>query len=237
MTMALDDFLSSNILGPFGVASPETAGTARIPGAISGEFGSTGQILGDPLDIFGKRAGQTSDEVNRLNELALQEALTSQRGQFEETRGLFDPFVEAGRAPLSELTSAITGEGFEFQPSQGFQTGLERGTRGVRRAAAARGLLDSSGTEARLADLVNALTGQEVQGQLQQRLRPVQTAQQAAGIIGGAAGQAAGQGSSAFSNLAQQSLLNAANLGQARQATGQSVAGGLQGLAQLLATQ
>ena len=232
-------------MGPFNINPFDTSGgaTSLVPfdpaaGLRSGEFGETGQLIGDPLDIFGVRAGQTSDEINRLNELATQEAIESQQRQFGQVRDLFDPFAQAGQQPLSELVAAITGQGdFDFTPSEGFKTGLERGTRATRRGAAARGLLDSSGTEARLADLVNSLTGQEVQGQLESRLRPVQTAQQATGIIGGEAGRAAGQGSSAFSNLAQQSLINAANLGQARQASFQGAAGGLSGLANLLATQ
>ena len=235
MAFSLSDF--------FETPSPGGGGTFFDPGGtISGGgiggLGETGQQIADPLDIFGVRAGQTADEVRRLNKLAAQEAIDFQRGQLGQVTDLFDPFVQAGQQPLSELVAGVTGQGdFQFTPSAGFQGALEQGGRGVRRAAAARGLLDSSGTESRLSDLVNSLTGQEVQRQIEQRLQPIRTAQDASRIIGGQEAATAGAGSAIFGNLGAQNLATAQQLGQARQSAFQSAAGGLSGLSNLLAAQ
>ena len=233
-----DNFTNPFSGGSVGPGGFDPLGLTSGTGAVGGEFGPTGQLLADPLDLAGVRAKDTASEIARLNALAADEAIGFQRGQIGQVTELFDPFVQAGERPLADLVSAITGEGdFQFQPSERFQTDLERGTRATRRGAAARGLLDSSGTEARLSDLVNALTGREVQSQISNRLQPIQVAQDASRTIGSAEAAGAGAGSSIFSNLASQNLLNAQNLGQARSSSFQSAAGSLQGLANLLATQ
>ena len=216
----------------------DPAGVLSGTGAAGGEFGEGVQVAADPLDLFGIRAGQTADEVSRLNLLAAQEAIEAQRGQIGAVGELFDPFVQAGQVPLSQLVGAITGQGeLDFTPSAAFTGGLEEGTRAIRRGAASMGLLDSSGTESRLADLVNALTGQEAQRQIETRLQPIRVAQDASRTIGAQEAAGAGAGSSIFSNLAAQNLATAAQLGQARQSSFTSAAGGLAGLANLLATQ
>ena len=208
------------------------------PFDVSSIFGGDLQGIIDPLDLSGFQAGETRDLVAKLQALAAQEGIDFQRGQFEEVKGLFSPFVEAGAIPLAELSALITGEGeFDFTPSAGFEQGVEEGTRSLRRDAAARGVLDSSGTESRLSDLVNALTGQEIQQQIEARLQPIRTAQDAAQRIGAQAQTSAGTGSSVFSNLANQNILNAANFGQARQSSFDTASSSLAGLANLLATQ
>jgi len=212
-------------------------GTDLIGGVFGGKAAGAHNLLTDPLDLFGRRAEATADEVRQINEAAAREAITAQRGQIGRVTDLFDPFVSAAQTPLQELQAAITGEGFDFTPGEQYTTGLDRGTRAIRRAAAARGSLDSSATEARLADLANALTAQETQRQIENRLQPIRVGQQASGVIGQQEAAGAGAGSSVFSNLAGQNLLAAQNLGQARQSAFSSAAGGLQGLSQLLAQQ
>lgn len=196
------------------------------------KLGYWSSVKDDPLDLFGNRARDAANQMEDIQKGAAADAIRAQMENIQRARGLYDPFVQSGATPLSELTAMITGEGdFTFTPSEAFSAGLEEQGRALRRSAAARGTLDTSGTQARLADLVNALTGQEIQGQIERRLQPVRTAQDASRILGGIESAGAGAGSSVYTNLAAQNLQNAANLGQARQSAYNSLAGGLQGLA------
>lgn len=197
--------------------------------------GQTLSFIGDPLDIFGNRAQYTADTIAALQEQAAREGLAAQERNIAQFNALYSPYLEAGKQPLADLVAMSTGE-YQFTPSQGFTQGVEQGGRSIRRAMAARGLLDSSATQASLADLVNALTEKDVAQQAENKLRMIRTAQDASRLIGGAETSQAGAASSIYSNLAAQNLQNAANLGQARQSAYSSAAGGLSGLAALLAS-
>jgi len=214
------------------LTSPQEGG----PAGLGSSWGNALSIGTDPMDLFGNRARYTANQVSDIERNSAANAIAAQNANIDRTKGLYQPFVDAGSQPLADLVGAFTGGEFNFTPSQAYNTGMEEQSRALRRSAAARGVLDTSGTQARLADLVNALSGQEVQNQIDMRLQPIRTAQDASRLIGSAETAAGGAGSSIYSNLSNQNLQNAANLGQAQQSAYSSLGGGLTGLASLLAS-
>jgi hypothetical protein len=225
------DQLGGSELGLF-----DPAGVLTGTGAAGGELGTSAQFLADPLDLFGIRANQTAEDIHNALVSSTRRGLDEQRRQLGEIERLNEPFRrEALESALPSLRALATGEGETgFQPSRLFQLQKEQGQRDIRRQAAAAGKFGSTQRQEQEADLVSGLAREDLErfergllAQLQAGIGSTQ-ALSAAGQTLGAAGAALHSNLGAQQNIAQQ------NLGAQRQASFQSAASGLGGLASLL---
>lgn len=125
-------------------AFTEAAGFGGTLGLTDDE---TTQFVGDPLDLFGVRAGQAAEAAAQRQEDAAQRAITVQEQQFQQILELISPFQQAGVSAL-EQQQALLGlagpeaqqaafDAFTASPGQDFLR--EQGEQAVLRQAAATG--------------------------------------------------------------------------------------------------
>jgi hypothetical protein len=240
----------SSLLDPLGFSSGgnegglfsglDPAGLFSGSGVAGGDsiLGSFGQTLADPLDLFGIRAGQTQDEINRILTGSAQENIALQEGQLAQIAGQTAPFRAAATdVALPQLSALAFGGNVDFQPSKLFGRQLEQGRTGILRGQAAGGAgVKSSRTFERLGDLVSGLAGEDVgrfeQGQQSLLNQGITATNQ----LGQSGSQLTGNVANIFSNLGQG--LNAARQGQGldRQTSFQGLSSGLSGLADFIAS-
>lgn len=204
-------------------------------GLAGGDFGETGQMLADPLDIFGIRAGQTRDEVGNILRSSAEQGIQSQRDMIDRIDALFKPYQEAAAQGLTDFTSLAAGGEFTAPTSPAYGYELEQGSRAANRLAAAQGRYNSSKRQADIADVALNAGQNELARQYGGQLDLQRLGTNALSALGGAgqnAGQAAG---SIYGNLGQgvNSALQA--YGASRQQSLNQGANALGGLSQYLA--
>lgn len=195
-------------------------------------------FIGDPLDLFGERAGAASESISNLLRQAAEQDIALQRGQLETIAGQTQPFrAAATETALPALTALALGGDIDLQESPLFQAQLETGRRGTLRGQAGGGAgVKSSRTFEKLSDLVSGLAAEDVGRFEQGNLSLLNQGLAATNQLGQAGSALTGNISQAFSGLGRGLSEAQQSLGQARNAAFQGAASGLSGLSQLLAT-
>lgn len=192
----------------------------------------------DVLDIQGKKAEETANEVNRILRESAEAGISLNQEQLAKIEELTAPFRAAATdTALPQLTALAFGGNIDYTPSKLYETQLQQGRENILQGQAAGSGIKSSATFGKLSDLVSGLASEDIgrfergQASLLELGRGAQQGLTQAGsrITGNIAdlltNQQAGVGATAQS-LAQQRL-----------ATGQTIASGVGGLTQLLALQ
>jgi hypothetical protein len=204
----------------------DIASGGPIGDAVFGEEGS--DILGDPLDLFGRRAAGDIADAEAEQLAALDEATRQEILAREAAQGFFEPFAGVAERGV-ELSSFLTDpqQQFDFiQNNPFFQASLQNANRATDARAAAGGRLGAGDTLQQLSS--NFLTTAQplIDRQSQGILDLLGLGQ---GIATSQANTAIGQGT-ALSGLAQ----NAGNVRAASQAAqAQNQAQSTQNIAQL----
>lgn len=158
---------------------------------IAGAVEDVEEFIDDP---FGQ--GAATQQALSLMEQSTQAGISALTEQQQQVEQMYGGYYGAGLEALGNLRSMVLGGDYEYTPSKLFEYQTKMGERAIRRQQAAKGMLGSTGTEQRLADLYTGLAGQETERQYLQTLGQVQVGAGAASrISAGAAGMAGGVGS------------------------------------------
>lgn len=221
-------------LGKFNVFDPGSKLLSDVGFSDEAVLGVS--AIADPLDIFGTRAGFTSETIDELLTGSTKAGLNEQRRQLAKLEQLNAPFRDVAlEQSLPSLTALATGQGETgFQPSKLFQLQSEQGTRAIKRKLAAQGKFGSTQRFEETADLTSGLAGEDISrfeagnlAQLQAGIGSTEALNRAGTTLGAA-------GSALLSNLGVQQNINRQNLGAQRQSSFQGAANTLGGLSALL---
>lgn len=235
--------MSSAVKSVGKVFSPVSAFTGELVGKLTGSdllgqlSDPIGFALSDPLDITGEKASETADRINAILKQSAQEGIALNESQLAEIEKLTAPFREAATGTALPALSALAfGGDVDFQPSQLFETQLTRGREGILGGQAARGAIKSSSTFGQLSDLVSGLAAEDIGRFERGQAGLLEAGRGAEAGLTQAGTRLSGNIGDILSNLGRSESIVAQNLGQQRAATGRTVASGLAGLSQLLAT-
>lgn len=201
-----------------------------------GDIVAPTRFINRELDLSGEQAAETAAAINRLLEQSASEGIELSREQLARIEELTAPFREAATGTaLPTLSALAMGGEVDFQPSELFQTQLERGREGILRGQAAGPGLKSSTTFERLSDLVSGLAAEDVGRFERGQAGLLELGRGAEQGLLQAGGRLTGNIGDILTNLGAGQAATAQNLAQQQAATGQTIAGGLGSLAQLLA--
>ena len=230
----LDDFS----FNPFESAGPtDPAGVLSATGLAGGEFGSGGQFIADPLDLFGIRSEQTLEEVKKISLESTRAGIAQQEDQLAELERLQGPFRESAlETALPNLEALAFGGDVDFQPSKLFQLQSDIGQRGIRRKLAAQGKFGSSQRFEEESGLLQGLAAEDLGRFEAGQLALLQSGIGATDALNVAGGTLSGNIAALQSNLgaAQAAAAQAAGAQQAASLQGGSAA--LSGLGTYLAS-
>lgn len=127
-----------------------------MPAAYAAAIGAAGSLIGGAM-----QSGAISGAADQANARAQQ--------AIDQTRGLYQPFIDTGQTALTQQSNllglggqdAATKAMSTFQASPGYQYQLQQGLRGVDAGAAARGMLRSGATLQAEQTLGNNLANQD----------------------------------------------------------------------------
>lgn len=192
----------------------------------------------DALGLTTHGAEDAAEKVNSILKQSAEAGIALNESQIAEIERLTAPFRGAATGTaLPSLSALAMGGDVDFQPSKLFGAQLEQGREGVLKGQAAGPGIKSSATFGKLSDLVSGLAAEDV-GRFEQGQRALleagRTAEQG---LTSAGSRLSGNIGDILSNLGASEAASASNLAQAQIAGGQTLAGGLQGLSQLLLTQ
>lgn len=254
MAFGIGSFIKDKI-GDVGSAivdyNPITIGTDIVTGGRFSEdilgrdskvFGTTADIIKDPQGALDKLTGvegaeESAARVNAILKQSAEAGIALNEAQIAEIERLTAPFREAATGTaLPQLSALAFGGDVDFQPSRLFQTQLEQGREGILKGQAAGPGIKSSATFGKLSDLVSGLAAEDV-GRFERGLASVAEAGRGAEAGLTAAGsRLSGATGDILSGLGAGQRATAQQLAQAQIAGGQTLAGGLSGLSQLLLT-
>lgn len=173
--------------------------------------------------------GQATERAAQLQRESAREALDLQRQMYQESVARQEPWMQAGRNALTQLTAASQYTPFgmqQFQADPGYAFRMQEGMRALERGAAARGGLLSGNTLRATQRYGQDLASQEYQNafnryqaERQARLGPLQSlagvGQTTAQALGGAGQQYGSQAGQMITGLGA----NLANLGMSQAGT------------------
>lgn len=199
----------------------------------------TGKDVGSTIDELTGVSGaeETAERVNAILKQSAEEGIALNEAQIAEIERLTAPFRQAATGTaLPQLSALALGGDVDFQPSQLFQTQLEQGREGILKSQAAGPGIKSSATFGKLSDLVSGLAAEDV-GRFESGQRALlETGRGAEQGLTAAGSRLSGNIGDILSNLGAGQAATAQNLAQAQISGGQTLAGGLSGLSQLLLT-
>lgn len=173
---------------------------------IAAGIAAGGSILGG---LFGKKAAdKAADAQVQSGEMAIGEM----RRQYDQTRQDNMPWLQAGGKAIGDLY-AMTQPGYDHTTSPGYQFRLGEGLRAVENSAAARGVLQSSGTLFGVNDRAQDYAADDFDRSFNRRASIAAGGQQVAGTLG------------------QLGANNSANIGNVMQGQGNARASGYVGQA------
>lgn len=150
----------------------DPAGVISGEGPAGGEYGESGQVIADPLDLFGWQARAEQEKVDKMTS----EALGLQRDWMNYIKQQYAPYSAVARMALPQQ-AALAGLGGEeakqrfvsnIEGDPLYQAKLRAGEQAVLRNAAATGGLRSGSSNAALAQMNQLLLGKEIQDRYQQ---------------------------------------------------------------------
>lgn len=125
-----------------------------------GLFDIAGDIVGG---IFGSDASQKEAD-------AAQQAMAQQNSTYQTNSGNFSPYINSGRATLSQLLSGLQSGAFQTNVNPqtlandpGYQFQMQQGQQALQRSAAAKGMLNSGAFAKGLDQYSQGLAGQQYQ--------------------------------------------------------------------------
>ncbi len=198
-------------------------------------------VIQPTTDALGITTHGAEDAQNKIDAILKQSAeagIDLNESQIAEIERLTEPFRTAATGTaLPNLSALALGGDVDFQPSKLFGAQLEQGREGLIKGQAAGPGIKSSSTFGKLSDLVSGLAAEDV-GRFESGQRSLlETGRTAEQGLSAAGGRLSGNIGDILSNLGAGKASSASNLAQAQIAGGQTLAGGLQGLSQLLLTQ
>jgi hypothetical protein len=153
------------------VGPVDPAGVISGTGAAGGEYGSSIQMLADPMDLFGHQAGAAAEQQKAIE----QQALNLQRGWMDYIRKEYAPYSEVAQEALT-AQRGLAGLGepgareemlTEIEADPFYQAKVRAGEEAVLRGASATGGLRSGGTSSNLAQINQMLLGREIEDRYQ----------------------------------------------------------------------
>jgi hypothetical protein len=177
----------------------DIASGGPIGDAVFGEEGS--DILGDPLDLFGRRAADDIDQAQQEQLDAIGQARLEEIAAREAAQGFFNPFAGVAEGAVDQA-GFLTDPNAQFEFLQNnpiFQASLGNANRATDARAAAGGRLSAGDTLLQLSNNFLSTASPLIQGQKNSILDLLGLGQ---GIATSQANTAIGQGT-ALSGLAQ----------------------------------
>lgn len=224
---------SDNLLGVATGLDP--AGVLTGTGLAGGEFGEIGQMIADPLDLFGHRAEETRGEVGRLLTESAESGIKAQEEQRQKIKEMYAPFYDSAvEGGLPQLQALAMGGEVDYTPSRLYEYSKERGERNIRRTQAAKGQLKSSATEERLSDLRLGLAEEETERLYSGQLSRVQLGAGAGDAVGAASRTLGGNVAGLYTGLGSGMRLTEQAYGEARQSAFQGLSSSLMGMAKYM---
>lgn len=187
-----------------------------------------------------KQAGSAKD-ASQAQTASNQAAMAQQQAQFEETKKLLAPYVQAGTTAVGQQGNLIGLGGNaaqaaaikQLQASPFFTSQLQAGQNAILQNAAATGGLRGGNTQAALAQFAPSLLAQTIQNQFGNLGSLTSIGQNAAAGVGNVGASNAAQQSALLQNIGNAQASNALAQGQAGQNMANSVTGALGAFGQL----
>lgn len=175
----------------------------------------------DPMDLTGDRAAATRNKIRDILVASAEAGVAAQKEMQAKSEEMFKPYYEAGLRSFGDLRSMATGgdlpEG--YQPSKLYEYQTEQGNKAITASATKQGLLHSSATDQRRADLASGLAAEEAQRVYGGELSTVQLGTASADSINAASRSLGGNVGSLYSNLGSSLNANTQAYGQARKSS------------------
>jgi len=185
--------------------------------------------IADPMDIFGNRAADDQNEMNKLNQQSADAAMKELQESYDKIKTLYQPLEDAGKQGLAQLNSA------GFTPSQTYEQTLATGGRDLGRQLRAMGRYRSTFGARQMGDFYNRAAQEEVDRQYAPTLSLIQTGSGAVNAITGAGTTFGGATDRTLANLGQGLAGNSTLYGQQRQNSLNSLGNALGGAASYFA--
>lgn len=215
----------------------DPAGVFTGTGMAGGEsaLGEWGQMIADPMDVFGHRATQTEQEVSRIMTESTQAGIAAQEAQRERIREMYEPFYQSAvSGALPQLQAMAEGGEIDYTPSRLYEYQKGRGERNIRRQMAARGLSESSAQAEKLSEFRLGLAQEEMDRLYAGQLSRVQLGSGAADAVGAASRSLGGNVVGLYTGLGGGLSQAQQQYGQARQSAYQGLSSSLMGLAKYM---
>ena len=149
--------------------------------------GKSVSFVMDPMDLSGRRAKYTQDEIDRIQREAAAGSVDAQQEMMRMQTEMQQPYYDASQNALSALLTGATGQGdYEFTPTNRYMSDLEQGQGAIDKQLSARGRRNSTYGHEQQGQFVSDLTGQETNRQQNQLLDLVKMRQGATSAMGGA---------------------------------------------------
>jgi hypothetical protein len=181
----------------------------------------TGQMLLDPMDLFGGRAEATAEQIKAILMQSAQEGIAQQEEQERFVRERYEPYYQAAvgeGGALGALETMAMGGEMDYKPSRLFEYQKRKGLESIETGAAKSGLLHSSATEARKGEFMGDLAAEEAERMYGGQLSRLQMGAGGAAAVGAAGRQVSGNIGSLYSGLASGLNVTQQAYGQAREA-------------------
>lgn len=223
--------------GGFFTGEPDIQG-AMDPGGTLIEAaggGTWAQDVADPMDLFGRRAGEAASESVEIMTKSAERGIAAQEAQRERIREMYEPYYQrAVTEGLPQLQAMAEGGKIDYTPSRLYEYSKERGERNIRRIQAAKGQLGSSATEERLSEFRLGLAQEEMDRLYAGQLSRVQLGTGAAEAVSAASRSLGGNVAGLYTGLGAGVSAAQQQYGQARQSAYQGLASSLAGLSQYM---
>jgi hypothetical protein len=192
-------------------------------------------VISDPLDLFGKRAASTQDEIAGIAEQSAADSITAQEEMRRIIQEYLSPYRDAGSNALGDYQALATNGDANTPVSEQYKWQRDMGLRNIKRGLSARGLANSTYGGQQAANFLGGLGQEEASRIYGTNLDAIKMGLGAVNSLGGATANAGANIGSTFNALGANQNAIQQNYGAARNQSFQQGANALQGLAQYLA--
>jgi len=148
---------------------------------------------------------KASKDASKLSAAVALMALMEQKRQYDEQKKMFMPYYETGTGALEDYQKMLQG-GYDMKESPAAQYQLEKSTKAMNRAMAARGLSGSGNAVNRLTELNSSIAASDWSNQYNRLLDAIK--------IGTGAASSAGQAGQNYANAVSNTANNLGNIYQ-----------------------
>lgn len=186
--------------------------------------------FGDPMDLFGNRAGMAQDDINAELKNSADASMRELQDTYDRIKELYAPLEDAGKQGLAQLNSA------GFQPSDTHRQNLATGERDLGRKLRAMGRYNSTYGSRQMGDFYTRSAQEEADRQYAPTLSLLQTGSGAVNAVTGAGTNFGAATDRTLANLGQGLFSSAQNYGEQRQNSMNNAANTLGSMAQYFNT-